>query len=58
MKTITKEQWYKMLAVNCNRSKHRFRTNKYGITFCVICGLLSNKGTDTLNEEEKLNILA
>lgn len=57
MKTITKEQWYKMLAVNCNRSKHRFRTNNYGITFCVICGLLSNKGADVLNEEDKIKVV-
>ena len=40
---ITKEQWYRMLDRNCRRDKHRFRTNKFGVTWCVICGLLSTK---------------
>lgn len=44
MKQVTKQEWYKMLITNCNKNKHRFRTNDLGITFCIICGLLSNKG--------------
>ena len=39
-----------MLSCNCDKSKHRFITNKQGVTFCVICGLLSNKATDNKTE--------
>lgn len=51
---ITKEQWYRMLDRNCRRDKHRFRTNKFGVTWCVICGLLSTKvgiGTEIEGDE-------
>ena len=27
----------------CEIGKHRFRTNKFGITWCTECGKLSNK---------------
>ena len=52
---ITKDVYLKMLERNCNKSKHRFATNKRGVTFCVICGLLSNKATD--NKAEPLEII-
>jgi uncharacterized Zn finger protein (UPF0148 family) len=51
---ITREIYLKMLHNNCDKSKHRFATNKRGVTFCVICGLLSNKPTD--NKVEPLEI--
>lgn len=57
MREVTREQWIKMLAVNCNKGKHRFRTNNAGVTWCVICGLLSNKGTEILKEEDNLKIV-
>ncbi len=57
MREVTREQWIKMLAVNCNKGKHRFRTNNAGVTWCVICGLLSNKGNDILKEEDSLKIV-
>ncbi len=58
MRDITKEQWIKMLAVNCNKGKHRLRTNNAGVTWCVICGLLSNTSNAVeLNEEDKIKII-
>ena len=51
---IDRETYIKMLHRNCDKSKHRFVTNKQGVTFCVICGLLSNKATD--NQAESLEI--
>lgn len=51
MNTINKEQWYKMLTFNCGKNKHRLRTNKFGVTFCVICGLLSNSNNSTKGDE-------
>lgn len=55
MKELTKEQWFKMLALNCNKSKHRFRINKFGVSWCVICGLLGKTG-DLTNENDVLLI--
>ena len=57
MRQISPEQWQKMLANNCNKSKHRLRRNNFGITFCCICGLLSNSVNEPLaTEDEKLLI--
>ena len=59
MRTITSSQWLKILDRSCNKGKHKLRTNKFGITFCVNCGLLStavNAG-DPLSEDDKLNII-
>lgn len=56
MKEVTKEQWYKMLALNCNKGKHRLRMNKFGVTWCVICGLLSNSNNAESSDNESLLI--
>lgn len=42
----------------CNKQKHKLRTNNYGITWCVRCGLLSNKLSKTLQEQDKIIILS
>ena len=55
MNTINKEQWYKMLTFNCGKNKHRLRTNEFGVTFCVICGLLSNSN-NSIKGDESLTI--
>ena len=34
---------WKAIKFNCNKQKHRFRDNKFGITWCTLCGLLSKK---------------
>lgn len=52
MRQITREIYNKMLQNNCNKGKHRFRSNKFGITWCVICGLLSNKPADRASDED------
>lgn len=31
------------LKQNCDRGKHRLRDNKFGVTWCIDCGLLSTK---------------
>lgn len=56
MKQITKQEWYKMLTINCNKGKHRLRTNKFGVTFCVICGLLSNTNNAITSNSDNLLI--
>lgn len=54
---ITRDQYVKLLERNCNRGKHRLRTNKFGVTWCAICGLLSNKpGMDFASDDEELII--
>lgn len=47
---------------NCQKGKHKLKDNKFGVTWCVICGLLSNKpapegafkGANILKEEDKI----
>ena len=39
-KNISKEQHLRMLKL-CANGKHKFRENKFGVTWCVVCGLLS-----------------
>lgn len=58
MKIVNFEQHNKMLERNCSRGKHRLRTNKYGITWCVICGHLctGNVIADPLTEDDKIMI--
>lgn len=53
---ITKEGYQKLLSLNCNKQKHRFRTNHFGITWCTICGTISNKFAQKLQENEQLII--
>lgn len=60
MKTITKEHHQKILGRECMKGKHKLRTNTFGITWCVNCGLLStavNAG-DPLTEDDKLMVTA
>lgn len=39
---------------NCNSGKHKLRTNKFGVTWCVYCGCLSNAESEPLNEDDKV----
>lgn len=57
MKTITFEHYNKMLV--CKKGKHKFRENKFGVVFCVKCGLLSTAvgSFKPLDEDDKLNII-
>lgn len=59
MKTITKEQHILLLERNCNKGKHRLRTNQFGVTWCVICGKLANGDApaDNLKEEDKIRVV-
>ena len=58
MKTIGKTDWYKLQTIRCNKGKHKFRTNKFGVTWCVICGMLGSYNTSSqeLEESDKLLI--
>lgn len=47
---ISKEKYLGQLKY-CQKGKHKFRTNKYGVTWCVRCGLLGTDGSE-LNKEE------
>ena len=40
IKIITSEQHQNLLKL-CNKSKHQFRENSFGVIFCIRCGLLS-----------------
>ena len=54
MKTITKLDWIKLKSHNCDKGKHRLRTNKFGITWCTICGNLSTSiGSENLEKKMK-----
>lgn len=58
METIKYSDWFKLQTIRCNKSKHKFRTNKFGVTWCVICGTLGNYNTPSqdLGEDDKLKI--
>ena len=57
---LTIEDYLKLREVKCEKSnKHKFRTNKFGITWCVICGMLGNHNvvSQPLLEEDKIEII-
>jgi len=39
---LTKEI-FQIRKAQCEKGKHKFRDNNYGVTWCVTCGNLSNK---------------
>ena len=56
-KEIDVETWHKIISRNCDKGKHRFRINGYGVCWCVICGQLSNtSNAQTLSDEDSLTI--
>ena len=59
MKQIKKSDWFKLKSIRCDRGKHKFRTNKFGVTWCTICGYLGNYNTPSqdLEEDDKLLIV-
>ena len=58
MKVINHERHKLLLERYCNKGKHRLRENNFGVTWCVICGLLSNgEVPDKLTEEDKLFVI-
>lgn len=57
MKNVKSEDWHKSLKY-CQLGKHKLRTNKFGVTWCVRCGLLSNTpNADELIEEDKIKVV-
>ena len=58
-KTILLNEYLKLKKCHCDKGKHKFRENKFGITWCTICGQLSvnNKGlVQPMSEDDKLII--
>lgn len=58
-KVITVPEHIKLKQCHCDKGKHRFRENKFGVTWCVICGQLStnNMGkVEPLEEDDKFII--
>lgn len=53
---ISVQDWLILKSRNCDRGKHRMRTNKYGVTFCVICGKLGTGVAEDLKDNESLTI--
>ena len=54
MGKIKKSDWFKSLNL-CTKGKHKLRTNHYGVTWCVRCGLLSNThNAQELDQDEVL----
>ena len=47
---------YQKSLAQCSKGKHKFRENKFGVTWCVRCGQLSTSvGTSQiLNEDDKI----
>ena len=58
-RVISLDEYRRLKQCHCDKGKHRFRENKFGVTWCVICGQLSinNRGLiEPLKEEDKLTI--
>lgn len=56
-KIINTETFLKGLDL-CKKGKHKLRENKFGVTWCVRCGLLSTSvgGAQTLDDNDKIII--
>ncbi len=39
---VTSEKLEILKKRNCGKGKHRIRENKFGVCWCILCGLLSN----------------
>lgn len=53
---ITRERYLGQLKY-CQKGKHKLRTNKFGVTWCVRCGLLcTGDSSQELNKDEILII--
>jgi hypothetical protein len=50
---LTKEIYWKMRG-NCDKGLHKFRDNKFGVTWCIVYGHLATKscGRPFLKEEQ------
>lgn len=58
MSTNISKEIYSLKLKQCQKGKHKLRINQYGVTWCTICGLLSNtNNAELLKEEDKLNII-
>lgn len=57
MRIISHDKRNLLLERYCNKGKHRLRENNFGVTWCVICGLLSNGETpDKLTDDDRILI--
>ena len=59
MKIISLEEHSKLKKVHCDKGKHKFRENKFGVTWCTICGLLSSNTYGIIHpieEDDKITI--
>ena len=59
MRIITREQHRNLLDRNCNKGKHHLRTNKFGISWCTYCGLLSTTvgAAEPMQEDDRIKIV-
>lgn len=59
MKKIKVSEYNKLISIRCNKGKHKFRTNNFGVTWCTICGMLGSYNTPSqpLEEDDKLLII-
>ena len=54
---MNKQNYQKLLSIRCNRSKYKFRENKFGVTWCIIYGLLGSNTSQKLEEIDKIIII-
>lgn len=59
MKEICSEQLQKSIKNLCEKGKHKFRENKFGVTWCVRCGCLSTSigFADKLADDDKILVI-
>ena len=59
MRILNKEQYRNLLDRNCNKGKHHLRTNKFGLTWCTYCGLLSTTigAAERVTEDDRVKVI-
>lgn len=54
---VTSEKLEILRKRNCGKGKHRIRENKFGVCWCVLCGLLtSTVNAVPLEEDERITV--
>ena len=58
MKTITIDELQMMKKHRCDKGKHKFRENAFGVSWCVLCGQLGgvNSSVEKLTDDDILVI--
>lgn len=58
VKVVQTLEHYWKLREQCSKGKHKLRDNKFGVTWCVVCGLHSTKPSNISLQPEECIIIS